>query len=137
MYEFHVTFNFCDHGVSQLFLMMFTIVHMNLMLLWFALRMFEDIHHWCLPIAFHHDVHHSLNSMFIWIFSNVEVLFQLWKKFITRSSLLMFPNWFTPWSWPPLNICMYEFHSASTFINDYSVSKLLFTMIFSIVRIPF
>ncbi len=80
MYEFHVTFNFCDHGVSQLFLMMFTIVHMNLMLLWFALRMFEDIHHWCLPIAFHHDVHHSLNSMFIWIFSNVEVLFQLWKK---------------------------------------------------------
>jgi hypothetical protein len=50
----------------------------------------------------------------------------------------MFPNWFTPWSWPPLYIiCMYEFHSAFIFLNDYSVSKLLFTMIFSIVRIPF
>jgi hypothetical protein len=59
------------------------------------------------------------------------------KKIITRSSLLMFPNWFTPWSWPPLYICMYEFQSAFIFINDYSVSKLLFTMIFSIVRILF
>ncbi len=122
--------------------MMFTIVHVNFMLIWFSLRMMSMDFFWGHSPLMSPNCFSSWRSSWFEFHLHLNFLqcwssFPIMKKIITRSSLLMFPNWFSPWSWPPLYICMYEFHSAFIFLNDYSVSKLLFTMIFSIVKIPF